>query len=81
MSVAERLAQIVFHDDGFLFDPGSGESYVANPTAVTILRGLQEGRGEAALVADLTSKYSVDQEEARRDVTDFLSRLKNLQLV
>lgn len=81
MSVAERLAQIVFHDDGFLFDPGSGESYVANPTAVTILRGLQEGRGEAALVADLTSKYSVDQEEARRDVTDFLSRLKNFQLV
>ena len=81
MSVAERLAQIVFHDDGFLFDPGSGESYVANPTAVAILRGLQEGRGEAALVADLTSKYNVNQEEARRDVTDFLSRLKNFQLV
>ncbi|MBA4019744.1 MAG: HPr-rel-A system PqqD family protein [Pirellula sp.] len=81
MSVAERLAQIVFHDDGFLFDPGSGESYVANPTAVAILRGLQEGRGEAALVADLTSRYSVDHEEARRDVVDFLSRLKNFQLV
>lgn len=80
MSVAERLAQIVFHDDGFLFDPGSGESYVANPTAVAILRGLQDGRGEAALVADLTSKYSVDPEEARRDVVDFLSRLKNYQL-
>lgn len=80
MSVAERLAQIVFHDDGFLFDPGSGESYVANPTAVAILRGLQDGRGEAALVAELTSKYSVDQEEARRDVVDFLSRLKNYQL-
>lgn len=80
MSASERLAQIVFHDDGFLFDPSSGESFVANPTAVEILRGLQEGRGEATIVAELISRFQVGEEEARRDVVEFLARLKNLQL-
>ncbi|MGC3972561.1 MAG: HPr-rel-A system PqqD family peptide chaperone [Pirellulales bacterium] len=80
MSAAERLAQIVFHDDGFLFDPSSGESFVANPTAVEILRGLQDGRNEAAITHDLVERFQVGDEEARRDVVEFLARLKNLQL-
>ena len=81
MSAHDRLSHLVFHDDGFRFDPAGGESYVANPAAISILRGLQEGHGEASIIADLTSRYSVDAEDARRDLTDFLSRLKNLQLV
>ena len=77
---AYRVMNLIFNDDGFVFDSATGDSYVANPTGVRILRALQDGRSETEIVGELTQQFVVDAEDARRDLADFISRLKLLQL-
>jgi PqqD family protein of HPr-rel-A system len=81
MSYADRLANLSVKDDGFLFDPTTGDTFVANPTALAIVRTLQDGGDEAAAVAALVTQYEVTESEARRDVADLCVRLKSWQLL
>jgi len=81
MGNSERIAQISTKDDGFLFDPATGDAFIANPTALAIVRALQEGGDEAAAVAALTDRYDVTAAEARRDVTELCARLRAWQLL
>jgi PqqD family protein of HPr-rel-A system len=76
-----RLLQLSVKDDGFLFDPSTGDTYVANPTALSIVRGLQAGCGEAEVVALVTAEFDVAPAEAHRDAADLLGRLKSWQLI
>jgi PqqD family protein of HPr-rel-A system len=81
MRGADRLLQLSVKDDGFLFDPSTGDTYVANPTALSIVRGLQAGRDEAQVVDQIVAEYDVTPAEAHRDTADLLSRLKSWQLI
>lgn len=81
MSIASRLAQLNLKDDGFVFDPTSGDTYVANPTAVAVLRALQDGCDESQLTDVVVDKFDVGEHEARRDVADLLIRLRGWQLL
>jgi PqqD family protein of HPr-rel-A system len=81
MSTAERLSQLAIKDDGFLFDPTSGDTYVANPTALVVLRTLADGGDESLAVERLLAAYDVAEHEARRDAADLCARLKNWQLL
>ena len=81
MSYADRLANLTVKDDGFLFDPTNGDTFVANPTALAVIRALQEGGDEASAVAALVADYDVSESEARRDVSDLCVRLKSWQLL
>jgi PqqD family protein of HPr-rel-A system len=76
-----RLLQLSVKDDGFLFDPSTGDTYVANPTALAIVRGLQSGRDESDVVEQLVDRYDVTPAEASRDAADLLGRLKQWQLL
>jgi len=76
-----RLLQLTVKDDGFVFDPSTGDTYVANPTALSILRGLQNGCDEAEVVDRITAEYDVTTAEAHRDAADLLGRLKSWQLI
>lgn len=75
MSSVSRLAM---NEEGFVFDPATGEGFVANEVAVAILRGLQQGRSEAAVVELLCETYDVAADRAASDVADFRSRLQAL---
>jgi PqqD family protein of HPr-rel-A system len=81
MSYAERLAHLTVKEDGFLFDPTSGDTYVANPTALVVVRTLQEGGDEAAAAAALIDRFDVTEIEALRDVADLCARLQTWQLL
>jgi PqqD family protein of HPr-rel-A system len=76
-----RLLQLAVKDDGFVFDPATGDTYVANPTALAILRGLQSGADEAEVVDRILAEYDVTPAEAHRDAADLLGRLKQWQLI
>lgn len=81
MSITSRLSQLTLKDDGFVFDPTSGDTYVANPTAVAVLRALQDGCDELQLVDVVVERFDVSESEARRDVGDLLARLRGWQLL
>ena len=76
-----RCTHLALNDQGFVFDPTTGESYVVNPVGLAILEQLREGRGEGDIVTGIAERFGVDDAEARRGVGDFLARLRSFGLV
>ncbi len=73
MGAIERLA---ISKNGFVFDPATGNSYTVNSTGLFILNLLREGKSEDEIVDALVENFEVSQEEARRDLLDFLEQLR-----
>jgi len=76
-----KLMKLAISDEGFIFDPETGNSYTTNPTGLLILRMLKEGKGEEEIVKALTEEFGAEEEEARRDLYDFLEQLRAYGLV
>lgn len=75
-----RLSQLALSDDGFVFDPQTGDSFQVSETGIAVLRALKEGRSDEETAQQLVTDFEVSLEEARRDCTDFRGQLKNFGL-
>ena len=60
---------------------GVGSMIKLNPTATTLFSLLEKETDEATLTAALMQQYDVTEEVAARDVTAFLLRLKEADLL
>lgn len=78
MSALKRLA---VSDEGFVFDPSTGDSYLLNPTALFLLRGLQENQEPGALAAHLAANFDAEPAQVACDLDEFLIQLRALRLV
>ncbi len=76
----QKLSQLALSDEGFAFDPNSGDSFLANSSALLIMKQLREGKSPSEIARAITGKYRVDMEDAARDVADFWLRLRSLGL-
>jgi len=76
-----RLAQLAVNSEGFVFDPGCGESFTVNPVGLVILNGLRENKSTAEIAENLTENYEVSNNEAERDIADFKTSLKAYNLL
>ena len=72
----QKLSQLALNDEGFVFDPMTGDSYLVNETGLFILKGLRENHDEDEIAKMLTEEYEVGLEDAERDVADFQGRLR-----
>jgi PqqD family protein of HPr-rel-A system len=81
MKTAERLSNLAVNHDGFVFDPSTGDSYVLNQTGLAVLQGLQDGIDEMQIARDLAQQFDVTEDGAQRDISDFVSRLRMLNLI
>lgn len=72
---------IATSEDGFLFNPSTGDSYAANPLATVILRMLKEGRPLAAIRQRVLEEYEVEGDRLDRDLADFERQLKEAGLL
>jgi len=72
----EKLKHLAINEEGFVFDPTTGNSYVVNPTGLFIIKKLREGLKEEEVVKALTEEFEVDENTARRDFYDFLEQLR-----
>jgi PqqD family protein of HPr-rel-A system len=79
--VYERLAQLAINDEGFIFDPLTGQSFTVNQTGIALLGGMKRGEDELQLAARLHQTFDVEEAEARSDVRDFIEHLRSLKLV
>jgi PqqD family protein of HPr-rel-A system len=68
-------------DNGFLFDPGTGNTYTLNETAVIIFNCLKGGVARKDIVARLAQLYEVTAEQAEADTGDILVQLKEFGLL
>ncbi len=77
----KKLAKLAVSDEGFVFDPSTGDSYLMNRVGTAIVRGLQQGRTEEDVVKDILKEFDCSEEKATRDVSDFTDRLKTMHLL
>jgi len=76
-----HLQQLALSDDGFIFDPTSGQSFTVSDTGLFILKGLKQGNATDQVARELAEVYDVDCDEARQDTMDFIMHLKSHRLM
>jgi hypothetical protein len=76
----QRLHQLALSDEGFVFDPQTGDSFQVSETGMVVMHALKEGRGDEEIAQQLVAHFEVSLEEARRDCSDFRGQLKNFGL-
>lgn len=76
------LDQLAVSPSGFIFDPGSGATFTANPTAQLLLEGVRDGRGLAELTATLTERFALQPGvDLQRDILEFVRVLQEQGLL
>lgn len=71
-----RITQLAINDEGFVFDPATGESYTVNGTGLLILKGLKDGKSPEEMADSFMEKYVVEKGEAESDILVFMDFLR-----
>lgn len=71
---------IAVSENGFIFNPLTGDSFSVNQTGVFILRKMKEGDSNEDIMKALQEEYELDTYTAEKNLYDFLSLLKSYQL-
>jgi hypothetical protein len=71
---------IAISENGFIFNPLTGDSFTVNETGLFILRRLKEGESLVTIMKALQDEFELDANSAEIDLNDFLSMLKSYQL-
>ena len=72
---------IATSESGFIFNPSTGDSFTANPIASEIIQALKLGESLSAIKKNIMDKYDVDGGQLERDMDDFMSQLKDGNLL
>lgn len=76
-----NLSRVALNDEGFMFDPQTGQSFLVNDTARFLIEGLKEGQAQDELSRQLAAEWPVDESQATRDVVEFMQQLRILGLI
>lgn len=71
---------IAISENGFIFNPLTGDSFSVNQTGVFILQKMKDGESDENIMKALREEYELDKSTAEKDLYDFLSLLKSYQL-
>jgi len=71
---------IAVSENGFIFNPLTGDSFSVNQSGAFILHKLKEGESDENILKVLQEEYDLDAYTAEKDLNDFLSLLKSYQL-
>ncbi len=74
------LKNLALSDNGFVFDPTTGNTFIFNETALTIVRCLIQEKSKEEIIRSILAEYEVDSEELERDYSDTMIHLKELGL-
>ncbi len=72
---------IAISENGFIFNPLTGDSFSVNHTGLFVLQKLKEGESEEDILKALQDEFELDTYTAEKDFNDFVSMLKSYQLL
>ena len=72
---------IATSEAGFIFNPGTGDSYSSNPIGSEILSHLNEDIDRKEMIDLICSKYDVERIQFEKDIDDFISQLTDNNLL
>jgi len=72
---------IATSENGFIFNPATGDSFSGNAMASEILLAMKNGDTEAQIKEHLLQKYEVSATQLNRDWEDWIVQLKEANLL
>jgi hypothetical protein len=72
---------IATSDNGFIFNPATGDSYTSNPIAAAIVAMMKAGQTDADIKLQLLDIYDVEAKALERDWEDWILQLKDANLL
>ena len=75
-----RLTMLAINDEGFVFDPYSGDSYLVNQTGLFILKALKDNSKDEDILNGICNEFDVSAEEVQTDIANFKDILAKLGL-
>lgn len=72
---SDAIRRLALSESGFVFDPGSGQSFTVNETGLLLLRQLQKSSDIETILDTLNEQYIGDRQEIRRDLEEFVTSL------
>jgi hypothetical protein len=67
---------IATSEEGFVFNPGTGDSFTTNSTGTEVISLLKAEKPLTEIIDTICSKYDVDKHQFEKDLDDFVSQLK-----
>lgn len=72
---------IAVSENGFVFDPSTGDSYTLNDTALEIIELLKSGKNHNEIVTVLIGKYESEKPLIERYLLEFFEEMKTFNLI
>ncbi|NCD69550.1 PqqD family protein [Mucilaginibacter agri] len=72
---------IATSENGFIFNPATGDSFSGNAMASEIMVAMKNGDTEAQIKQNIQDKYEVSAEQLNRDWDDWILQLKEANLL
>ncbi len=72
---------IATNEFGFVFNPSTGDSYSSNPIAAEIIQKMKESISLEDIKSFLVGKYDVEKSIIEKDVDEFVTILKENNLL
>ena len=72
---------IATSEEGFIFNPATGDSFSTNPIGIEIITLLKQDKSLAEIIEIICIKYDVDQSQLEYDLDDFSTQLKEYSIL
>jgi len=72
---------IATSEEGFIFNPSTGDSFSTNNIGTEIILLLKQEKPVQDIVTEMCSKYDVDPTLFERDLDEFMTLLKEFNIV
>lgn len=72
---------IATSEEGFIFNPGNGDSFSTNPIGTDIIKLLKEEKSQQQIIETVCSKYDVDRTQFEKDLIDFEAQLRDFGIL
>ncbi len=72
---------IATSDTGFVFNPGSGDSFSSNQIGTDIIACFKEDKSRQEIIELISDKYDVERNQLEKDLEDFLTQLREHNLL
>ncbi len=76
-----KLNDLAVSDSGFIFNPGTGESFSANQTGLFILNQIKQEKTQEEIVDLMLEEFQADRTEMEKDFADFIAILSHYHLI
>ncbi len=77
----KKLSRLVISDQGFVFDPSSGQGYTANEVACFVIEGVMNGMERHVIAEWVEQHFDISQGEAEKDIDDLYHQLRIYGLI